>query len=262
MNSGFLSTNVFLSKSVHLYSLFLRSQFNKMKLDILAIAAHPDDVEISAGGTVLSAIAQGKKVGIVDLTMGEMGSRGSGELRLKEAEAASKVMGISARENLAMEDCFFIHSPENVKKIIEVIRKYRPEIVLTNAPSDRHPDHGKASKLVRDACFYSGLRKIETDQDHWRPKSVYMFNQDYYNKPDFVVDVTEFWDKKIEALLCYRSQFFDPNSTEPATPISGAEFFDFLKSRCMDFGRPAGYLLAEGFITDRVLGVNDLFDLD
>lgn len=232
-----------------------------MKLDILAIAAHPDDVEISAGGTVLKSIQQGKKVGIVDLTRGEMGSRGSGELRLIEAQKASEILGLSARENLMLDDCFFQQDRESIMAIVNVIRKYKPEIVLTNAPTDRHPDHGRASKLVRDACFYSGLRKIEDGQDAWRPKSVYMFNQDYFNKPDFVVDVTAFWDKKVEALMAFSSQFFDPNSSEPTTPISGKEFFDFLRSRSMDFGRPAGYLLAEGFITDRALGVDDLFHL-
>jgi len=232
-----------------------------MKLDILAIAAHPDDVEISAGGTVLKSIQQGKKVGIVDLTRGELGSRGSGDLRMIEAEAASKILGISARVNLGLADGFFENNEASLRKIIEQIRIYKPEIVLTNAPSDRHPDHGRASQLVRDACFYSGLRKIETGQEAWRPKSVYMFNQDYYNKPDFVVDVTEFWETKMEALKAYGSQFFDPNSKEPKTPISGEEFFDFLRARSMDFGRPAGYLLAEGFMVDRTIGVEDLFHL-
>lgn len=232
-----------------------------MKLDILAIAAHPDDVEISAGGTVARSIAQGKKVGIIDLTMGELGSRGSGELRLIEAAKASEILGISARENLALADGFFTADKASMIKLIEKIRHYKPEIILTNAPSDRHPDHGRASKFVRDACFYSGLRKIETGQEHWRPKAVYMFNQDYYNKPDFVVNVTEYWDIKMMALKAYGSQFFDPNSSEPKTPISGEEFFDFLKSRAMEFGRPSGYLLAEGFMVDRAPGVNDLFDL-
>jgi bacillithiol biosynthesis deacetylase BshB1 len=163
--------------------------------------------------------------------------------------------------NLGLADGFFENNEASLRKIIEQIRIYKPEIVLTNAPSDRHPDHGRASQLVREACFYSGLRKIETGQEAWRPKSVYMFNQDYYNKPDFVVDVTEFWETKMEALKAYGSQFFDPNSKEPKTPISGEEFFDFLRARSMDFGRPAGYLLAEGFMVDRTIGVEDLFHL-
>ena len=232
-----------------------------MKLDILAIAAHPDDVEISAGGTVAKSIAQGKKVGIVDLTMGELGSRGSGELRLLEAANAQRILGISTRDNLCLADGFFTSDKESTLKLIEKIRQYQPEIILTNAPHDRHPDHARASNFGRDACFYSGLRRIETGQPHWRPKAIYMFNQDYYNKPDFVVDITEYWDIKMESLKAYASQFFDPNSTEPATPISGSEFFDFLKSRAMEFGRPSGYLLAEGFMVDRTPGVNDLFDL-
>jgi bacillithiol biosynthesis deacetylase BshB1 len=232
-----------------------------MKLDILAIAAHPDDVEISAGGTVAKSIAQGKKVGIVDLTMGELGSRGSGELRLQEAANAQRILGISTRDNLELADGFFTSDKDSMIKVIEKIRAYQPEIVLTNAPHDRHPDHARASKLVREACFYSGLRRIETGQAPWRPKAVYMFNQDYYNKPDFVVDITEFWDIKMESLTAYASQFFNPNSKEPVTPISGAEFFDFLKSRAMEFGRPSGYLLAEGFMVDRTPGVKDLFDL-
>ncbi len=232
-----------------------------MKLDILAIAAHPDDVEISAGGTIIRAVNEGKKVGIVDLTKGEMGSRGNGELRLQEAEHASKILGIEVRENLHLADCFFTHNEESLRAIIAAVRKYQPDIVLTNAPSDRHPDHGRASKLIRDACFYSGLRRIETNQEQWRPKAVYMFNQDYYNAPDFVVDVTDVWEQKIQALKAYKSQFFNPTSPEPATPISGSEFFDFLKSRCMDFGRPAGFLMAEGFLVDRTPGVRSLFDL-
>ena len=232
-----------------------------MKLDILAIAAHPDDVEISAAGTLMRSIAQGKKVGIVDLTQGELGSRGSAELRLKEAAKASEIMGIHARENLGLADGFFRDDEETIKKIIAVIRKYQPEIVLTNALADRHPDHGRAAKLVNDACFYSGLRKIETGQEAWRPKALYHFGQDYYQKPDFVVDITAFWDKKVEALMAFSSQFYDPNSTEPKTPISGEEFFDFIKARNMDFGRPAGYLIAEGFVAARAIGVKDLFDI-
>lgn len=232
-----------------------------MKLDILAIAAHPDDVEISAAGTLMRSIAQGKKVGIVDLTQGELGSRGSAELRLKEAAKASEIIGIHARENLGLADGFFRDDEETLKKIIAVIRKYQPEIVLTNALADRHPDHGRAAKLVNDACFYSGLRKIETGQEAWRPKALYHFGQDYYQKPDFVVDITAFWDKKVEALMAFSSQFYDPNSTEPKTPISGEEFFDFIKARNMDFGRPAGYLIAEGFVAARAIGVKDLFDI-
>jgi bacillithiol biosynthesis deacetylase BshB1 len=232
------------------------------KLDILAIAAHPDDVEISAGGTVLKSIEQGKTVGIVDLTRGELGTRGSGELRMLEAAEASKRMGITARENLGLKDGFFKDDEASMRLLIETIRKYRPEIVLTNAPTDRHPDHGRASKFVNDACFFSGLPKIVTgDFAAHRPKAVYMFVQDYYIKPDFVVDIEAYWDKKIEVLKSYGSQFFNPNSLEPATPISGEDFFDFLKARSKDFARPAALQYAEGFITARVPAVTDLFHL-
>jgi bacillithiol biosynthesis deacetylase BshB1 len=232
------------------------------KLDILAIAAHPDDVEISAGGTILKSIEQGKTVGIVDLTRGELGTRGSGELRMLEAAEASRRLGISARENLGLKDGFFKDDEASMRLLIETIRKYRPEIVLTNAPSDRHPDHGRASKFVNDACFFAGLPKIVTgDFAAHRPKAVYMFVQDYYLKPDFVVDIEAYWDKKIEVLKAYGSQFFDPNSQEPATPISGEDFFDFLKARSKDFARPAALKFAEGFITARIPAVNDLFSL-
>lgn len=237
-----------------------------MKLDILAFAAHPDDVEISCSGTLMKMIASGSKVGLIDLTRGELGSRGSAELRDSEAAAASSLMGISARENLGLKDGFFNYDETSLRLVIEKIRAYKPDVVLCNAPSDRHPDHGRASKLVQDACFYSGLLKIETSvdgvrQEPHRPRAVYSYIQDYYLKPDFVVDVTPFWDKKIEVLKCFSSQFFSPTSDEPKTPISGEEFFQFLKGRALNVGRPAGYLYGEGFITHRTPGVEGLMDL-
>ncbi|MBL7942157.1 MAG: bacillithiol biosynthesis deacetylase BshB1, partial [Flavobacteriales bacterium] len=221
------------------------------KLDILCIAAHPDDVEIGAGGTVIKSVRQGYRVGIVDLTMGELGSRGNGPLRLKEAEAASAVMGITARENLNLGDCFFEHNRESLLKVIEVIRRYRPSVVLTNTPEDRHPDHARACALVKDACYYSGLVRIETgdrntDQRPWRPNTIYQFIQDHYHHPHVIFDVTDCWSEKIEALKCYSSQFYDPNSTEPETPISGKGFFEFLRARAIDFGRIGAVDLAEG----------------
>jgi bacillithiol biosynthesis deacetylase BshB1 len=236
------------------------------KLDILAFGAHPDDVEISAGGSIIRSVEQGKQVGIVDLTRGELGSRGNADLRDIESKNSSKVLGIQARGNLNLQDGFFEHTESSTRAIIETIRHYRPNIVLAPAPSDRHPDHGRASKLVREACFYSGLLKIETSfegkaQEAWRPKAVYCYIQDYYHKPDFVVDVTHFWDKKMTALLCYSSQFYQPGSDAPKTPISGSEFFDFLKGRAMQVGRPAGFLLGEGFIADRTIGINDFDSL-
>lgn len=232
------------------------------KLDILAFGAHPDDVEISAGGSIIRSVEQGKRVGIVDLTRGELGSRGSAELRDIEASNSSQILGIQARENLKLEDGFFEHSKATTLAVIESIRHFQPEIVLAPAPSDRHPDHGRASKLIKEACFYSGLIKIATSRNGlpqavWRPKAVYFYIQDFYHKPDFVLDVTPFWDKKMTALRCYSSQFYQTGSDEPTTPISGSEFFDFLKGRAMQMGRPAGFVLGEGFIADRTIGISD-----
>lgn len=234
-----------------------------MKIDILAIGVHPDDVELSCAGTILKHVAQGKTVGILDLTIGELGSRGSGELRLIEADNAGKVLGVKFRENIGLADGFFENDKESQIEIIKIIRKYQPEVVLANAIKDRHPDHGRASKLISDACFYSGLIKIETElegvkQEKWRPKAVYHYIQDRFLKPDFVVDVTPFVDKKIEAIKCFSSQFFNPNSTEPQTPISGEQFFDFIKGRMMQFGREIGVDYAEGFTAERYVGVEDI----
>lgn len=237
-----------------------------MKIDILAIGVHPDDVELSCAGTILKHIAQGKTVGILDLTIGELGSRGSGALRLIEADNAGKVLGVKFRENIGLADGFFENNKESQLEIIKIIRKYQPEVVLANAIKDRHPDHGRASKLISDACFYSGLIKIETElegvkQDKWRPKAVYHYIQDRFLKPDFVVDVTPFVDQKIEAIKCFSSQFFDPNSTEPQTPISGEQFFDFIKGRMMQFGREIGVDYAEGFTAERYIAVEDIMEL-
>lgn len=232
-----------------------------MKLDILAFAAHPDDVELACSGTVLKHIKAGYKVGIVDLTRGELGSRGSAEIRDKESADAGLKMGLAARENLGFRDGFFKNDEAHQMEIIKMIRKYRPEKVLCNAISDRHPDHGKGSELVSISCFLSGLLKIETGQEHWRPKAVYHYIQDFYHKPDFVVDISEFIDEKIEVIKCFKSQFFDPNSNQPETPISSKAFLDFIVSRAREMGRPAGYEFAEGFTIERFIGVNDLFDL-
>jgi bacillithiol biosynthesis deacetylase BshB1 len=238
-----------------------------MKVDILAFAAHPDDIELSASGTLMQQIALGKTVAIVDLTQGELGSRGTIETRYSEAAEASKIMGISARNNLKLADGFFEQNETSLRLIIEQIRHFQPEIVLANAIDDRHPDHGKASKLVSEACFLAGLRKIETtyqgeNQIAHRPKAVYHYIQDQFIQPDFVVDVTPFIDRKIEAIKAYKTQFFDPNSLEPATPISGEEFFDFIKGRMLQFGRSMGVKYAEGFTVERPIGVKNLVDLD
>jgi len=238
-----------------------------MQLDVLAFGAHPDDVEISAGGTMARLVSEGKKVGIIDLTRGELGSRGSGDLRIEEAKKASDVLGLSARENLGMADGFFTHSEENLRKVIFMIRKYRPTIVFANSVSDRHPDHAKGAKLVAEACFLSGLRRIHTHdngrlQEHWRPKAVYHYVQDYYIEPHFVFDITSFFDVKMKSILAYSSQFYDPNSEEPETPISGKEFLGFLDARAQHMGRPAGYRYGEGFTVARAPGIHDFFSLD
>ncbi len=237
-----------------------------MKLDILAFAAHPDDIELAASGTLMKHIAAGRKVGIVDLTQGEMGSRGSIEIRYNEAAASTKIMGIHARVNLKMKDGFFEINESNKRLIIEQIRRFQPEIVLANAVNDRHPDHGRGSQLVSEACFLSGLRKVKTswnviEQSEFRPNAVYHYIQDYYIKPDFVVDVTDYVDRKMEAIFAFKSQFFDPNSTEPETPISGEGFTDFVKARMNEFGRPIGAKYGEGFTVDRLIGVESFFDL-
>ena len=232
------------------------------KVDLLVISAHPDDAEISAAGTIIKSVKEGTKGALVDLTQGELGTRGSAELRMVEAENASRIMGTHFRENLEMADCFFTDTPENKTRVIDAIRKYRPEIVFTNSLRDRHPDHARAAKLVADCCFYAGLPKIVTNYEAWRPRALYHFNQDYYNTPDFVIDITEHMDQKIETLKAFSSQFFNPNSEEPKTPISGKEFFDFIKGRGMDFGRFAGYQYGEGFVAARPMGMRDVFNLD
>jgi N-acetylglucosamine malate deacetylase 1 len=234
--------------------------------DILAFAAHPDDVELSCAGTLMKHIEAGMSVGIVDLTQGEMGSRGTIETRYAEAADASKIMGVSERVNLKMADGFFEINEKNKRLIVEQIRRFRPKIVLVNAVSDRHPDHGRGSQLVSEACFLAGLRRVETsfdgqNQEAYRPEVVYHYIQDYHIQPDFVVDVTDFVDRKIEAIKAYKTQFYDPNSTEPQTPISGEDFFEFITSRMREFGRTAGVKYAEGFTVERYPKVDFLTDL-
>jgi len=237
-----------------------------MKLDILAFGAHPDDVELGCAGTILKEISLGKTVGIIDLTRGELGTRGSAAIRDSEAKAAAHILGVSARENLEMRDGFFVNDEKHQLEIIKMIRKYQPEIVLCNAIDDRHIDHAKGSKLVSDACFLSGLMKIETsvngvEQTAWRPKLVYHYIQWKNIVPDFVVDITGFTDKKTEAILAYSSQFYDPNSNEPESPITSKNFFESLNYRSRDLGRLVGVDHAEGFTVERYLAVNSLGDL-
>lgn len=237
-----------------------------MKLDILIFAAHPDDAELACSGTILKHLSMGKSIGIVDLTRGELGTRGSAEIRDEESKNATKVLGIKVRENLQFRDGFFVIDEAHKLKIIEIVRKYRPEIVLCNAVSDRHPDHSRASKLVSESCFLAGLIKVETFfegniQNAWRPKFVYHYIQDRYIKPDFVVDISQFIDKKIEAIKAFKSQFYDPNSTEPITPIASEGFLEFVKGRAKEFGRNIGVEYGEGFTVERTIGVNNLGDL-
>ncbi|MBB1194868.1 bacillithiol biosynthesis deacetylase BshB1 [Flavobacterium sp. SOK18b] len=237
-----------------------------MKLDILAFGAHPDDVELGCAGTILKEISLGKKVGIIDLTRGELGTRGSASIRDQEAAAAAKILGVTVRENLGMRDGFFVNDETHQLEIIKMIRKYKPEIVLCNAEDDRHIDHAKGSKLVSDACFLSGLVKIETSlegelQTAWRPKLVYHYIQWKNIVPDFVVDITGFTDLKVESILAYSSQFYDPNSKEPESPISSKNFLESLNYRSRDLGRLTGVDHAEGFTVERYLAVNSLGDL-
>lgn len=237
-----------------------------MKLDILAFGAHPDDVELGCGATIAKEVAHGKKVGVVDLTRGELGTRGTAETRDREANDAAKILGVAVRENLGFADGFFVNDKAHQLDIIRMIRKYQPEVVLCNAIDDRHIDHGKGSKLVSDACFLSGLIKIETElngraQDKWRPKYVYHYIQWKNIEPDFAVDVSNYMDIKMASVLAYKTQFYDPNSKEPQTPISSKNFTDSIKYRARDLGRLIGSEYAEGFTVERYPAVDSLFDL-
>lgn len=237
-----------------------------MKLDILAIGAHPDDVELGCGATIAKEISLGKKVGIIDLTRGELGTRGSAEIRDREAVHAARILGVAVRENLAFADGFFVNDKAHQMEVIKMIRKFQPEIVLCNAFDDRHIDHGKGSQLVSDACFLSALRRIETQlegvaQEAWRPKQVYHYIQWKPLEPDFVIDVTGFIDIKMKAIKAYASQFYDPDSTEPVSPIATRNFLESIEYRAKDLGRLIGTDHAEGFTVERYIAVNDLSKL-
>lgn len=238
-----------------------------MKLDILAFASHPDDIELGCAGTLIAHVEAGLKVGIVDLTVGELGTRGTPETRLQEASDAAKVMGISVRENLGFADGFFQNDREHQLKVIEMVRKYKPELVIANAVHDRHPDHGRGAELVTEACFKSGLKMIKTqdmdgdEQEAWRPKAVYHYIQDRLITPDFVVDVTPYWEQKMEAIRAFKSQFHNPDDTSPNTYISSPEFLDFIEARAKELGHAIGVTYGEGFTKERHLGVKNLFDL-
>jgi bacillithiol biosynthesis deacetylase BshB1 len=237
-----------------------------MKIDILAFGAHPDDVELSCSGTILKHISLGKTVGIIDLTRGELGTRGTPETRDKEAIEGAKILGVGFRENMNFADGFFTNSKENQLALAVKIRKYRPEIVLANAIADRHPDHGKASKLISDSCFLAGLVKIKThdgdaEQQAWRPTAVYHYLQDRYMKPDFVVDISMFMEQRMASIKAYKSQVYDADSKEPETAISSKQFLDSVYYRALDLGRMIGVKYGEGFVAERLVGVKDLFQL-
>ncbi|MBX7108024.1 MAG: bacillithiol biosynthesis deacetylase BshB1 [Chitinophagales bacterium] len=237
-----------------------------MKLDILAFGAHADDVELSCSGTLLKHIAEGLKAGIVDLTHGELGTRGTPAIRLQEAQAAAQIMGVHIRENLGMRDGFFMNDEAHQLKVISMIRKYQPEIVIANAIRDRHSDHGRGAQLLEDAAFLSGLRKVitveeEMEQDPWRPRVVYHYIQDEWINPDLVVDISAFFEKKMEAIRAFQSQFFDPSSSEPETYISRPDFLESLRFRALELGKMIGVQYGEGFTTRRMTGVENLFHL-
>lgn len=236
-----------------------------MQIDILAFGAHPDDVELSAAGSLLKHKSMGKSIGIIDLTLGELGTRGNSETRKMEASEASQILGLDIRENLEMADGFFEINQENLLKVIQVIRKYKPRVVLANAPSDRHPDHARGAELVSRACFLAGLPKIQTFnksvlQESWRPKVLLHYIQDQFIKPDFVIDITPWHEEKMRAIAAFKTQFYNPNSNEPQTPISSKEFWELLKGKAQLMGRYASFELGEGFIQSRPTGIEE-FDI-
>lgn len=237
-----------------------------MKLDILVLAVHPDDAELGCSGTIAKHIALGKKVGIIDFTRGELGTRGSAEIRDVEAADSAKILGIHARENLRFRDGFFSNDEEHRLAIIRMIRKYQPEIILTNALHDRHPDHGRAGDLSNDACFLSGLPKIHTEidgiaQEAWRPRLILQYIQDRYIEPDIIIDITPYIQTKIDSIKAFKTQFFNPDHEEQETYISSPEFFDSVIGRAREFGKSIGATYGEGFTCRKLLGVDNLFDL-
>ncbi len=233
-----------------------------MKLDILAFGVHPDDVELGCAGTIMAAIDQGKKVGIVDLTRGELGTRGTPNTRTQEAADAAKIMGVDVRENLDMADGFFVNDEAHQRKIIALIRKYQPDVILANAPEDRHPDHGRSAKLVSDAAFLSGLRKVETmhdgvTQNAWRPAYTFHYIQDRFIQPSFVIDITAYMERKMEAVLAYGTQFTGADTSEPQTYISSPQFLETVKARALMLGKRIGVGYAEGYITEKIIGFSN-----
>lgn len=238
-----------------------------MKLDILVLAAHPDDAELGCGGTIARHVSAGYKVGVVDFTRGELGTRGTPEIRASEAQVSAKVLGLTVRENLELPDGFFQNNPESQLSVIRAIRRYQPRIVLANAVYDRHIDHGKGASLAYDACFLSGLVRIETSDDEglpqapWRPDAIYHYVQSQFITPDFIVDISDFWETKMQAIRAFSSQFYNPDSHEPETYISKPGFIRMLEARAVEYGHAIGVTYGEGFTVRRFPGIDDLFHL-
>ena len=235
-----------------------------MKLDILAIGVHPDDVELGCSGVMINEIKKGKKAGILDLTQGELGTRGTAETRYAEATNAAAIIGASVRENLRMRDGFFRNDEEHQLKLVAAIRKFQPEIVLANVLNDRHPDHGKGGWLLYDACFLSGLRQIKTtdengnDQEKWRPKMLLHYIQDRFYEPDLIIDISEVWEQRMDAIRAFKTQFYDPDSQEPQSYLSNPEFIEALSARARLLGKRIGVKYAEGFVSKKNIGIKDL----
>ncbi|MBA2328155.1 MAG: bacillithiol biosynthesis deacetylase BshB1 [Flavisolibacter sp.] len=235
-----------------------------MKLDILAIGSHPDDVELGCSGTLIKEIRKGKKAGIIDLTEGELGTRGTVETRHNEAADAAKIMGLSVRINMKMRDGFFVNDEQHQLQLIRILRRYQPDIVIGNIMDDRHPDHGRAGKLIFDSCFLSGLKQIKTvdegkEQEKWRPKQLFHYIQDRFYEPHFVIDITEVFDQRLKAIQAYKTQFHHPGSNEPETYISSPDFMEALTARARLLGKRIGVKYAEGFLSEKSIGI-DGFD--
>jgi bacillithiol biosynthesis deacetylase BshB1 len=235
-----------------------------MKLDVLAIGVHPDDVELGCSGTLIKEVKRGKKAGVIDLTQGELGTRGTIETRSQEAEEAARIMGVSVRENLKMRDGFFQNDEAHQLQLIQAIRKYQPEIIIGNILEDRHPDHGRAGQLIYDACFLSGLKQVKTkneegrEQEKWRPKQLLHYLQDRFYEPDVIVDITEVWDQRLQSIKAYKTQFHNPGSNEDETYISSPEFLESVIARARLLGKRIGVRFAEGFISKKSIGINNL----
>ena len=237
-----------------------------MKLDLLVFAAHPDDAELACSGTIAAHIASGYKCGIVDLTKGEMGTRGNPELRVEEAEKSARILGLEVRENLGFADIKFLNDWEHQLEVIKMIRKYRPNIILANAIRDRHPDHGKGAELLQQAFFKSGLKKLKTqldgeEQEAHRAKHLYHYIQNDYIEPSFIIDISDFWDKKINSIMAFKSQFYNPDNGEPATFISSSGFIESIEARAKELGHRIGVKYGEGYTMSTTPGIQDLFSL-